>query len=96
MRIFLTGATGFVGHHVAQALAEEGADLRLLVRKSSNLANLEGIAGDTVVGDLADRNLSLPRSRAAMPSSTWPQITASGFATPMPCTAPTSMALVIC
>ncbi len=53
MRIFLTGATGFVGHHVAKALAAQGADLRLLVRKSSNLRNLEGISGDTVVGDLA-------------------------------------------
>jgi dihydroflavonol-4-reductase len=54
MKIFLTGATGFVGHHVAKALAAEGADLRLLVRKSSNLANLEGIKGETVVGDLAE------------------------------------------
>jgi dihydroflavonol-4-reductase len=53
MRIFLTGATGFVGHHVAKALAAEGADLRLLVRKTSSLKNLEGIPGDTVVGDLA-------------------------------------------
>jgi dihydroflavonol-4-reductase len=53
MRIFLTGATGFVGHHVAHALAEQGADLRMLVRRSSNLGNLEGIAGDTFVGDLA-------------------------------------------
>jgi dihydroflavonol-4-reductase len=54
MKIFLTGATGFVGHHVAQALAAEGVDLRLLVRKSSNLANLEGVKGDTFLGDLAD------------------------------------------
>jgi dihydroflavonol-4-reductase len=54
MRIFITGATGFVGHHVARALAEQGADLRLLVRKSSNLANLEGIKGDTHVGDLSE------------------------------------------
>jgi dihydroflavonol-4-reductase len=53
MKIFLTGATGFVGHHVARALAAEGADLRLLVRKTSNLANLEGIDGETEVGDLA-------------------------------------------
>lgn len=52
MKIFLTGATGFVGHHVAKALAAEGAELRLLTRKSSNLANLEGIQGETVVGDL--------------------------------------------
>jgi dihydroflavonol-4-reductase len=52
MKIFLTGATGFVGHHVARAAAAEGAELRLLTRKSSNLANLEGIRGDVVVGDL--------------------------------------------
>jgi dihydroflavonol-4-reductase len=54
MKIFLTGATGFVGHHVAKALAAEGAELRLLIRKTSNLKNLEGIAGETMVGDLAE------------------------------------------
>ena len=54
MKIFLTGATGFVGHHVAKALATEGADLRLLVRKTSNLKNLEGIRGDMHLGDLSD------------------------------------------
>ncbi len=53
MRIFLTGATGFVGHHVAKALSAQGAQLRLLVRKSSSLANLEGIDGETEVGDLS-------------------------------------------
>ncbi|HET6169160.1 MAG TPA: hopanoid-associated sugar epimerase [Terracidiphilus sp.] len=53
MRIFLTGGTGFVGHHVAKALAAEGAQLRMLVRKTSNLSNLEGIPGETVAGDLA-------------------------------------------
>jgi dihydroflavonol-4-reductase len=52
MKVFLTGATGFVGHHVAKALGAEGAELRLLTRSSSNLANLEGIEGETVVGDL--------------------------------------------
>ncbi|MGC9157772.1 MAG: hopanoid-associated sugar epimerase [Terracidiphilus sp.] len=54
MKIFVTGATGFVGHHVARALASAGAELRLLVRRTSNLANLEGIAGGTQVGDLAE------------------------------------------
>ena len=54
MKIFVTGATGFVGYHVARALQDEGADLRLLVRKSSNLENLEGVKGDTHIGDLAD------------------------------------------
>jgi dihydroflavonol-4-reductase len=54
MKVFLTGATGFIGHHVAHALAAEGAHLRMLVRKSSKLANLEGTTGETHVGDLAD------------------------------------------
>jgi dihydroflavonol-4-reductase len=54
MKIFLTGATGFVGHHVARELAAQGANLRMLVRKTSNLAQLEGIAGETHVGDLSD------------------------------------------
>ena len=54
MKVFLTGATGFVGSHVARALAADGAKLRLLVRKTSNLGNLEGMAGETYVGDLSD------------------------------------------
>ena len=38
---------------MARALAAQGADLRLLVRRSSNLAHLEGLAGETHLGDLA-------------------------------------------
>ncbi|MGD0860845.1 MAG: hopanoid-associated sugar epimerase [Terracidiphilus sp.] len=54
MKVFLTGATGFIGSHVARALAIEGAQLRMLVRKTSNLANLDGIDGETHVGDLSE------------------------------------------
>jgi dihydroflavonol-4-reductase len=52
MNVFVTGATGFVGSHVARAFAAEGARLRVLVRPTSRLDNLEGIAAETVVGDL--------------------------------------------
>jgi dihydroflavonol-4-reductase len=52
MKVFLTGATGFVGAHVAKYLARQGAGLRLLVRPTSNLANLEGLGAETAVGDL--------------------------------------------
>jgi dihydroflavonol-4-reductase len=54
MPTFLTGATGFLGSHVARALAEQGADLRLLVRSTSNLKNLEGLKAETATGDLRD------------------------------------------
>ncbi|MGI8771945.1 MAG: hopanoid-associated sugar epimerase [Acidobacteriaceae bacterium] len=53
MRVFLTGATGFVGSHVARAFAAQGADLRLLVRATSRLDNLEGLVAEAAVGDLA-------------------------------------------
>jgi dihydroflavonol-4-reductase len=54
MKVFLTGATGFVGSHVANELASQGASLRLLVRKTSRLENIAGIPAETVVGDLRD------------------------------------------
>ena len=54
MKAFVTGATGFLGSHVARVLAEQGADLRLLVRASSNLKNLEGLKAERAVGDLCD------------------------------------------
>jgi len=54
MKVFVTGATGFVGSHVARVLAEQGADLRLLVRPTSNLKNIEGLKAGTVVGDLRE------------------------------------------
>jgi dihydroflavonol-4-reductase len=54
--ILVTGATGFVGYHVAQALARRGEALRLLVRKTSNLTHLSGIPNyETAEGDLRDR-----------------------------------------
>src|SRR5262245_16170215 len=63
MKAFLTGATGFVGSHVARALAEQGADLRLLVRKTSRLENIANIPGERITGDLTDSD-SLRRGMA--------------------------------
>ncbi len=55
MLAFVTGATGFVGSHVARALGEQGANLRLLVRPSSALRNIEDLKADRVSGDLRDK-----------------------------------------
>src|SRR5437660_6129864 len=54
MKAFVTGATGFVGSHVARVLAEQGADLRLLIRSSSDPKNIQGLKAERVVGDLCD------------------------------------------
>jgi len=52
MKVFLTGATGFVGSHVARSYAAAGADLRLLTRSTSNTAALKGLKADLIIGDL--------------------------------------------
>jgi dihydroflavonol-4-reductase len=53
MKLFMTGATGFLGSHVAHRAALEGASLRLLARSTSNVSNLPKSA-DVVTGDLRD------------------------------------------
>ncbi len=63
MLAFVTGATGFLGSHVARVLGDKGADLRLLVRSTSNLRNLEGLKAETATGDLRDA-ASLERAMA--------------------------------
>jgi dihydroflavonol-4-reductase len=54
MKAFITGATGFVGSHVASALAEQGAELRLLVRPTSRTDNISSLNAETATGDLRD------------------------------------------
>ena len=48
LEAFVTGATGFLGSHVARVLAEQGAELRLLVRPTSDLRNIEELKADRV------------------------------------------------
>ena len=54
MKAFITGATGFVGSHVARALAVRGAELRLLVRSTSRTDNIADLQAEVATGDLRD------------------------------------------
>lgn len=55
MLIAVTGATGFVGRHVARLLVSRGHRVRVLVRRTTRRsAGLAGVAVETVPGDLAD------------------------------------------
>jgi dihydroflavonol-4-reductase len=55
MKTLVTGATGFLGSHVARALAGRGENVRVLVRPSSDLRALEGLDAERFTGDLRDR-----------------------------------------
>jgi dihydroflavonol-4-reductase len=54
VRVFITGATGFVGGHVARQYAAAGASLRLLTRQTSRLDSLAGLDAEMVKGDLRE------------------------------------------
>lgn len=51
----ITGATGFIGSHLARALAERGDNLRILTRRSSDLAALDGLEYERAIGSVTDR-----------------------------------------
>jgi dihydroflavonol-4-reductase len=51
--ILVTGATGFVGWHVARRVIEAGGRVRALVRDPARLRELDGV--EPVSGDLRDR-----------------------------------------
>ena len=63
MKAFVTGATGFVGSHVARALAERGAELRLLVRSTSPTDNISDLHLDIEFGDAVERQLDIRGAR---------------------------------
>ena len=54
MRIFLTGATGYVGSAVLDALVRVGHDVTALVRDSHKAKRAAARGARPVVGDLAD------------------------------------------
>jgi nucleoside-diphosphate-sugar epimerase len=50
----VTGATGFIGGHLAERLVKEGHRVRCLVRASSDTSRLRALDVELAVGDLTD------------------------------------------
>ncbi len=61
MRALVTGATGFIGSHVARELIRQGFDVAVLVRSQSDRRNLQGLKVRLFLGDLTDKD-SLARA----------------------------------
>lgn len=54
MKVLVSGATGFLGSHIAQRLANDGHDVRVLVRKTSDRRFLAGFPHQEAIGDVTD------------------------------------------
>ncbi|MDD5347761.1 MAG: SDR family NAD(P)-dependent oxidoreductase, partial [Candidatus Omnitrophica bacterium] len=54
MKVLVTGATGFIGRYVVNALLEEGHAVSALVRKTSKVDFLKAQGVQLVYGDIAD------------------------------------------
>ena len=65
MKVFVTGAAGFIGGSIAAGLVRAGHQVTGLVRKPEQLAELAGIGVAGVVGTLDDRDLLIAQAQAA-------------------------------
>lgn len=54
MKSLVTGATGFIGSHLVEALAAAGQRVRALIRPTSGASHLERLGVELCVGDLTD------------------------------------------
>lgn len=57
-KVFITGATGFIGANLTRLLLSENYEVKALVRKNADLSNLKNLKIELVEGSLNDSNLS--------------------------------------
>ncbi len=54
MKALVTGATGFIGSAITRQLLDSGADVRVLVRATSDSRNIDGLKVERAEGDICD------------------------------------------
>ena len=63
MKVFLTGATGFIGTHLVRRLAQTEHEMVCLVRDTSDVSTLEEVSASLVRGDVTDKDSVLEGMR---------------------------------
>jgi dihydroflavonol-4-reductase len=54
MKTLVTGSTGFLGSAVLRELLDDGREVKVLIRKGANTANIDGLDVEIAYGDLRD------------------------------------------
>ncbi len=65
MKFLVTGATGFLGSHIAEQLAREGHTVRVLARRTSDRSFLRGLDVEEALGDITQPD-TLPAAVAGV------------------------------
>jgi len=69
--VLVTGANGFIGSHLTEALLERGYRVRCLVRRSSDLTFIQDLPLEVLYGDLRQED-ALRHARGWTRSATAP------------------------
>lgn len=92
MRALVTGATGFIGSHLAERLVEDGFAVTALARPVTDTSALESLGVEIVRGDLLDRtvmdkaargceqlyHLAVPRARTGLSKRAYYDVNVGG------------------
>ena len=54
--LLITGATGFIGSAITRALIQDGKEVKVLIRKTSDTRNIDKLDVERVYGDIRDRD----------------------------------------
>jgi len=65
MKVLVTGASGFLGSHIAEQLARQGHTVRVLLRRTSDRSFLRGFETEEALGDVTQPE-SLPAAVAGV------------------------------